>query len=214
MELHQRTPSPSPIPVAGSEPPDDPVGNTRIAELVARAKSGDAEAFSHLYRQYLPQVYGFAVSRLGDREAAEDAAQVICFRAVTSLPGCRDNAAFAGWLFAIARNVIADRYRVRRLPTRPLEAAEEREDLAPTPEEIAIQRDEAAALREARGHCLNDRDRELFDLLLTDLNDKQISIALGKSHGAVRTAHHRLLHKLRECLGSPRAARSSGHGDV
>lgn len=212
MDLHQRTPSPTPA--AGSEPPDDRVGNTRIAELVARAKLGDAEAFSHLYRHYLPEVYGFAAARLMDRDAAEDVTQVVFFRAMTALKSCRDDAAFAGWLFAIARNVVADRYRARRLPTRPLEAAAEREDFAPTPEEIAIQRDDADALREARARCLNDRDRDLFDLLLTDLNDKQISIALGMSHGAVRTAHHRLLRKLRECLGSTRPSRSTGHGDV
>lgn len=39
--------------------------------------------------------------------------------------------------------------------------------------------------------------------LLTELNDKQIAATLGRSHGAVRTAHWRLLSKLRECLGSP-----------
>jgi DNA-directed RNA polymerase specialized sigma24 family protein len=60
------------------------------------------------------------------------------------------------------------------------------------------------ALRQARAQCLTDQERELFDLLLADLNDKEISIALGKRHGAVRMAHWRLLQRLRICLGQAR----------
>jgi DNA-directed RNA polymerase specialized sigma24 family protein len=32
------------------------------------------------------------------------------------------------------------------------------------------------------------------------MNDKQIAQALGRTHGAIRTAHYRLMSKLRECL--------------
>jgi DNA-directed RNA polymerase specialized sigma24 family protein len=55
-------------------------------------------------------------------------------------------------------------------------------------------------LRDARERCLSSGERELFDMLLTDMNDKQIAEALGRTHGAVRTAHYRLMAKLRECL--------------
>jgi len=73
-----------------------------------------------------------------------------------------------------------------------------------SPEEHAIAGAELDALRQARAHCLTDQERELFDLLLADLNDKEISVALGKRHGAVRTAHWRLLNRLRFCLGLAR----------
>ena len=63
-----------------------------------------------------------------------------------------------------------------------------------------MQRDDARTLAVARERCLSAPERELFDLLLTDMNDKQIAQALGRTHGAVRTAHWRLLAKLRECL--------------
>jgi DNA-directed RNA polymerase specialized sigma24 family protein len=32
------------------------------------------------------------------------------------------------------------------------------------------------------------------------MNDKQIAQTLGRTHGAIRTAHYRLMAKLRECL--------------
>jgi len=177
-----------------------PLAGQQIAALVARAKRGDGEAFAQLYRRYLDEVYGFVASRLSDREAAEDATQMIFFRALQSLESCREDAAFPGWLFAIARNVVTDRYRANRFRAGPLDDAFEPEDPAQSPEEIAVQRDDARLLQAARSHCLSDAERDLFDLLLTDMNDKQIAAALGRSHGAVRTAHWRLLAKLRECL--------------
>ena len=83
---------------------------------------------------------------------------------------------------------------------RPSTIPYEVEDHTLTPEETLLQRDDARVLAEAREHCLSPTERELFDLLLTDMNDKQIAQALGRGHGAIRTAHHRLMSKLRDCL--------------
>jgi RNA polymerase sigma-70 factor, ECF subfamily len=171
-----------------------------VALLVARAKQGDGEAFAQLYRRYLDDVYAFVAARLSDRQAAEDATQTIFFRAMQSLPTCRDDAAFPGWLFAIARNVVTDTYRSHRSRSEPWDDALDPEDPGASPEEVAVQRDDARTLAVARERCLSAPERELFDLLLTDMNDKQIAQALGRTHGAVRTAHWRLLAKLRECL--------------
>ncbi len=91
-------------------------------------------------------------------------------------------------------------YRSHKFRSEPWDEALDPEDPTATPEEVAVQRDDARALAEARERCLSAPERDLFDLLLTDMNDKQIAQALGRSHGAVRTAHWRLLIKLRECL--------------
>jgi RNA polymerase sigma-70 factor, ECF subfamily len=171
-----------------------------VALLVVRAKAGDGDAFAQLYRRYLDDVYAFVAARLSDRQAAEDATQTIFFRAMQSLPTCRDDAAFPGWLFAIARNVVTDTYRSHRSRSEPWDDALDPEDPGASPEEVAVQRDDAQTLAVARERCLSAPERELFDLLLTDMNDKQIAQALGRTHGAVRTAHWRLLAKLRECL--------------
>jgi RNA polymerase sigma-70 factor (ECF subfamily) len=179
---------------------DDRPEDAEVAALVARAKRGDGDAFARLYRRYLDDVYGFVASRLAGREAAEDATQAIFVRALQSLHTCREDAAFPGWLFAIARNVVTDRYRAGRFQAEPWDAALDPTDPALSPEELVIQRDDAGLLRQARERCLSGSERDLFDLLLTDLNDKQIAAVLGRTHGAVRTAHWRLLAKLRDCL--------------
>ena len=121
-------------------------------------------------------------------------------RALHALASCREDAAFPGWLFAIARNMLTDSYRAGRFRPDALDETVEFEDPTQTPEELIVQRDETRILAEARERCLSANERELFDLLLTDMNDKQIAQALGRSHGAIRTAHHRLMSKLRECL--------------
>jgi RNA polymerase sigma-70 factor, ECF subfamily len=133
------------------------------ADLVARAKRGDASAFSILYRRYANRIYAYAARKLDDRDVAEDVTQVVFMRMATSLHTCRDGAAFAGWLFAIARNVVVDTHHARRHTAGPLDAAPDAEDPDPTPEEYAMRAE--------------------------------------RRHGAIRTAHWRLLAKLRQCLG-------------
>src|SRR4051812_36998420 len=169
--------------------------------LVARAKGGDREAYTVLYRRYLDDVYRFALARLGNHEAAEDAVQTIFVRALTALPSCHEHAAFVGWLFTIARNVITDQLRTRRHQTDPIPDDALWADTGPGPEEVVMHGEAQRFLLAARERCLSAGERDLFDLLLTELNDKQIAAALGRSHGAVRTAHYRLLSKLRACLG-------------
>jgi RNA polymerase sigma-70 factor (ECF subfamily) len=170
------------------------------AVLVAHAKHGDARAFTLLYQRYVERVYAYVVYQLSNREVAEEATQTIFFRALRGLAGFRDDAAFGPWLFAIARNVITDVQRSRRHASAPLEMAMDVADPEPTPEEHAMRvlaRDELLA---ARDHCLTQREREFFDLLLAGLTHAEMAHVMGRRPGAIRTAHWRLIAKLRRCL--------------
>ena len=74
-------------------------------------------------------------------------------------------------------------------------------DPAPPPEDHVLRAEQPDALLAARERCLSRSERELFDLLLADLTDREIAAALGRRYGAIRTAHWRLLAKLRACFG-------------
>jgi len=171
-----------------------------VAALVAQAQLGDTAAFTSLYRRYVARVYDYAAWRLADRHAAEEVTQEVFLRAFRGIAGCRDGASFAGWLLGIARFVIADHYRAAPPATVALDASLEREDPEPLPDEQLLQRERHDELRTAREHCLSPSERELFDLLLADLTDREIAVALGRRYGAVRTAHWRILSKLRACF--------------
>lgn len=173
-----------------------------VAALVARSKRGDVEAFTQIYRDYVARVYDYAARRLNSRHAAEEATQEVFYRAFRGIAGCRDDEAFAGWLFAIARFVIADVYRGKSRDTAPLDAAIEAEDPDPLPEEQMLRAERRAQLQAARQHCLTERDRELLDLLLADLTDREIAVALDRRYGAIRTAHWRLVTRLRDCFAT------------
>ena len=90
-------------------------------ELVQRAQQGQVEAFGLLYDRHFGSVYGYCYRRLGMRESAQDAAAETFRKALSALPGYRPQA-FRGWLFTIARNVLADAGRAHQ-PTLRLEAA-------------------------------------------------------------------------------------------
>ena len=169
------------------------------ASLVRRAQEGDSTAMAVLYRRYVGRVYAYAFQRLHDRDSAEDAAQETFLRAVAALGRCRNGGAFGGWLFAIAANVVTDAQRRAARGPAPLAPGYEATDPEPSPEDWALRGEQRATLAAARARCLNDRDRKLFDLLLAGLGDREIAGVLGKRHGAVRTAHWRLLAKLRAC---------------
>lgn len=171
-----------------------------VVALVADAKRGDREAFAQLYDHFVRDVYGFVAVRLSDREEAQDVTQAIFLRAWQSLATCRENVAFPGWLFTIARNIVTDHFRGKRIHTSPIDETVQVPAPGPTPEEMVLRHDDHQVLHAARQHCLSPREQELFDLILTGMNDKQIGITLGRGHGAVRVAHHRLMRRLRECL--------------
>ena len=172
---------------------------TADATLLARARREPA-AFAPLYARYLGPVYGYSFRRLGTREAAEDATSLVFTKALAALPRYEERAgSFRAWLFAIAHNVVVDQVR-GRLPDQALDAAAEAPDLAPTPEDHALAADDGRLLRALLARLTPDQ-RQVVELRLAGLTDREIAQALGRSHGAVRMSQFRAVARLRTLLG-------------
>ena len=191
-------------------PSEDPGGTDAL--LVSQARQGETQAFALLYRRYVANVYEFSYHRLGSREAAEDATQTTFLRAYGSLKSCRDGDRFTGWLFAIARNVVNDTWRTRQHVVMVADEWGNLPDDAESPEDVAIRADARSALRSARERCLSPAERDVLDLRLQELNDRQIALALGRSHGSVRVMQHRMLKKLRHCLSIATETKGAANG--
>lgn len=86
------------------------------AELVARSRKGDTEAFDVLVTRHRARLYGTMIQMLRNEEEALDATQEAFVRAWYALPKLRDGN-FAGWLHRIGVNHALD--ILRRAKNRP-----------------------------------------------------------------------------------------------
>jgi len=168
--------------------------------LVERAR-GDRAAFGPIYDRYVTPVYRYCYRRLGVTEAAEDATSLVFEKAMLALPRYRSGpGSFRSWLFTIAHNVIADKFRARH----PVPFANPRQltvaGTESTPEELALAREASRTIWQVLAHLPPEQAR-LLELRLAGLNDAEIARVVGISHGAVRVAQHRALRRLRELLG-------------
>jgi RNA polymerase sigma-70 factor (ECF subfamily) len=77
-----------------------------VSQLVARAQSGDQQAFAELVRRHSARVFRLAVSVLG-REfipEAEDVAQEVFLKVHHAIASFRGEAEFSSWLYRITFN--------------------------------------------------------------------------------------------------------------
>jgi len=95
-----------------------------LASLVAKAQSGDHEAFAYLVRRFSGAVLAWTQARLGNKHDAEDAAQEAFVTAYRSLEQLREPASFPAWLRQITRTACDRRLRRSEIDTEPLSEAE------------------------------------------------------------------------------------------
>lgn len=134
--------------------------------LVARARSGDAAAFTSLVRDVYGRVHRWALTLTGDADDADDVVQETLVRLYRYLPGYRGTARFSTWLYGITRHAAVDLRRRawrRRLALRALAGRAPAERAEPPPAEPAL--DAAAALVRSFFQELPPRQRQIFDLV-------------------------------------------------
>jgi RNA polymerase sigma-70 factor, ECF subfamily len=167
-------------------------------ELLVRIADGDREAFELLYHRYIRPIFGFALRRLRDRPRAEDAAQET-FAAIWRSAGSYrpERGPAAPWLYAVARNAVIDRMRVRQEP--PGEIPE-----MPSLEAGPADRAEASyvALRVHRAlEELPEKEREVIELAYwSGLSQSEVAGYLGIPLGTVKTRTRSALARMSEIL--------------
>ena len=167
-------------------------------ELIRRTADGDRGAFEILYRRYARPVFGLALRRLGDRGRAEDAVQetfASVWRAARSYRPERGPG--APWLYAVARNAIIDRSRVRNEP--PVEPPDEPSGEA-GPAELAEVGWTAWRVHRALEE-LRENERTVLELAYwSGLSQSEIAEYLGIPLGTVKTRTRAALARLADLL--------------
>lgn len=171
---------------------------TQDEARIALAAREDVMCFLPLYEQYVGPVYRYCWLRLHDTAAAEDATGEVFVKALERLNGYRGGSVPA-WLFAIARNVVADVHR--RRPTAPLDLAAAVPDDSETPEAHSLADAEHAALHAALDTLTADQ-RAVIDLQLAGLDGPRIAAVLEKSPSAIKMLRLRAIERLRVTLAA------------
>lgn len=182
------------IPVDSDQTTEDTQAHEQA--LVEAAKH-DAAAFATLYQYYFARVYRYMRIRVQQEEDAADLAQQVFLQALDGLPHYQSRGApFAAWLFTIARNVLADRFR-RRPATLSLESSG---DLVADQEleNNLLQRETVEQLSKLLD-ALDPAARDLLALrFAAGLSAPEIAATIGKRPAAVRKQLSRLLQALKE----------------
>jgi RNA polymerase sigma-70 factor (ECF subfamily) len=180
------------------------------AELVIAAQI-DHRDFASLYERYQDDLLRYCFYCLGNWDDAADGTQQIFANAFANLKSFQDrDDSFRRWLFTIAHHEVGARLRRSgRWPEGPLAEYDEFEDPAPTPEDLAIAGDDHQRLRALLAN-LSPKPRQVCELRLADLTDKEIASILGMNEGAVRTAQSRAVEQLRDLMGVTTATRKGG----
>jgi RNA polymerase sigma-70 factor (ECF subfamily) len=144
----------------GGSPPEDEATNIRAAQR-------DPAAFSPLYERYSGPIYRYCFRQSKDIDIASDLTAQVFMQALEKIGsyGPRPGATFRSWLFAIAGNIIRDRWR-RHTEVPVFDSASYLlVEHGPGPEEIAVHRAEMAWLLDVLDK-LPDRQRHIVEMRL------------------------------------------------
>jgi RNA polymerase sigma-70 factor (ECF subfamily) len=94
------------------------IAGTDEAQLLARARDGDAEAFGELVVRHRPRMVQLLTSVLRDASSVDDVVQESCIRAFRAVGQFRGDASFYTWFYRIGINTAFHHLRrARAMPT-------------------------------------------------------------------------------------------------
>jgi RNA polymerase sigma-70 factor (ECF subfamily) len=178
-------------------------GVAASADVLARARGGDADAWGEIYRQYGAQIFRFCRRTLPSKEDAEDATMEIFMKLREKLGQYDSGRPFSAWLYKVAANHCWDTLRRRRV-RQDLETGDVEnmplEHPDPGQLELVVQESSNQVVRAAL-QKLPARSRMALVLrYYSDLSYDEIAEALGVRRAFVGVVLLRARHQLREVL--------------
>ncbi len=171
-------------------------------ELVTSAQAGEPSAFGALYDRYLDPIYRYIHTRVGNQVEAQDLTELVFLKAYERIGDYEERGhQFSAYLYRIARNVVVDYHRQRRLESIDLLNGAQHPD--PGPDEQVVQREHARTLRVALHQLPSDYQEVIRLRVLMELPTAQVAFWMDRSDGAVRALLYRALKALRSQVGEP-----------
>jgi RNA polymerase sigma-70 factor, ECF subfamily len=170
-------------------------------ETIEKARSGDQQALAAIYDWYLPRVYRYVLSRVGNVAEAEDLTEDIFLRMLGAIADYkRTSVPFSAWIFRIARNHLISFYRKNGL----------RKDHSVLDDTVADTKHDPASIIEAQSllgevaeavQKLPDAQRDVIALrFAVGLSIAETAQVLGKRQGNVKALQHKAVSGLQKIL--------------
>jgi RNA polymerase sigma-70 factor (ECF subfamily) len=188
-----------------------------FTETIARARSGNAEAWGDLYKQYAPAIFRFCRRALPAREDAEDATTEIFMKVRDKLNQYDATRPFTAWLYKVSANHCWDILRRRRI-RQDLETGEV--------ETLPLEHPDPGQLDQLMEESTNLQVRAALDKLpararmalvlryYSDMSYDEIAGALGVRRAFVGVVLLRARHQLREILIGRKITGTEARGAV
>jgi RNA polymerase sigma-70 factor (ECF subfamily) len=188
---------------------------TEFDTLLEAAKAGEQWAWTELFRDLAPPVFGYL--RVRGAWDPDDVAGEVFLRVARGLVTFEgDERSFRSWVFTITRRLLFD--ESRRLGRRPrttsvdvvTEHRSERAWLSPGPDEQAERSWDAESAVALVGRLTRDQ-REVVSLrILGGFSIDEVAEIVGKEPNAVKQLQHRGVAALRRLVAQPDAVRPDG----
>jgi RNA polymerase sigma-70 factor (ECF subfamily) len=180
------------------------------AALVEMAREGDLDAFNRLVLAYQDMAFNVAARMLNDEDAAADVTQTAFLSAYRSLDSFRGGS-FRAWVMRMVSNACYDELRRRkRRPTVSLEPVNDDDEEIESPSWLADESGgpedalDRAELNQALENCLHGLPDDFRSVVLMvdveGLDYQEVSSAIGKPLGTVKSRLARARLKMRDCL--------------
>jgi RNA polymerase sigma-70 factor (ECF subfamily) len=161
-------------------------------------RSLDPQALGRVHTRYFPELYRYALYRLGEEQLAEDLASETFARLISALSrGSGPERNLRGWLFSTISNLLHDHLRSKyRLPKISLEHAAE----DPAQDDPVHHIDATRELRQALKELTPDQQQVIGLRFGGAFSLAETAELMGKNLNAVKALQFRALGALRRLL--------------
>lgn len=165
------------------------------AQIIARAKQGDRQAFYQLYNNYHKRIYALCWRMLADKNSAEDVTQEVFVQLWQHIKNFRGDSKFSTWLHSVATNVVLGHIRKHKSWLARVFSIEDE-----VPQEQSAQMSDMSNLDKYIMQ-LPERARMVFVLFAVEgYRHEEIAKMLNMAVGSSKSQYHRARSLLKERL--------------
>lgn len=169
-------------------------------ELVHRMAMGETQALDDLYARHGGAILGFLISRLSNRQLAEEILQDVMLAAWRNARAFRGDSKVKTWLLVIARNRAINVQRKRSLDMVQLNESFNYQSEDTGPMEKMVKQSNREAVQEAIQQLPEAQKEVLILVFYHQLSGPEVAEVLGISQGTVKSRLHRAKDQLKRVL--------------